>query len=83
VIAVLYSGVNSPSSLTVGSGYTFASSQRDFGNQSAVMEYGAKSGASVVANFGQGTTDDTAMVAAAIQELPALPSLIMPPRVPA
>lgn len=72
--AILWNAANNPATNAVGSGYTATTNVKDFGADGGLMEYGAKSGASVVVDFTNGTSEETAMVAAAIQEQAAAPS---------
>lgn len=73
-MSVLYSGLAAPADATIagGSGYTkltgSASGGRDFGNQAATAEYGAKSGANVACGW-TASSDDVAMCALAIEEI--------------
>ncbi len=65
----LYSGQNAPSGITEGAGYVGFGSN-DFGSQSAKSQFGQKEGANVAFNM-TSTIEDVAMVAAAIEVVPA------------
>lgn len=69
--AIQWSGVNAPTSITAGAGYTkfnhATSGGRDFGTQSAAAEYKETTGATVVANTTT-VADDCAFCAGAIGE---------------
>jgi hypothetical protein len=72
--AVQFSGVNAPSSITAGTGYTKFTNERDFGTQSAIAEYGQKLGENVIVNTTT-ATDDCAFIAGAIRQT-RLPSTL-------
>ncbi len=75
VYAILFSGGNLLAQTTAGSGYTLRDGSVAGGHQfsaasHAVLESGAKSGASVVANFATTVADDVALSAVAFESPP-------------
>lgn len=80
VVNALYSGQNDLTSLTADAGYDVIG--RDFGTQVCAVEYGHKTGASVASGWTV-SSDDVAMVAAAIDVIPTdVPSWLNERRTP-